>query len=243
MAMREVAGWIAAAVLCVLPGHASATSISPVNIEMTTMGAKARAQIVMTNTSNAPLAVEPEVETTLMDEHGRVRHGAAGEEFLILPVHALIAPGASQVFRVQWVGELDLEESRSYLVTMNELPVRGVGKRTALGVTLSFGVAVNVAAANAKPVLSVVASGVKKDQKGRLRPFVVVENPTAAHALLKDAVIRLASNNWSSTIAPGSFEQTLGTGLVQPHHRREFLLPVNVPPGVRELSATVDLRP
>lgn len=240
MMVRAALGAALGVVAC---AQAHATSVSPVNVEMTTTGPHARAQIVMTNTAETALAVEPGIETTSIDEHGRVTHGVAGDDFLILPSQALIAPGASQVFRVQWVGEPDLAESKSYLITMNELPVRGLASRTALGVTVSFGVAVNVAAAGVMPALNVVLSGVKKDRDGHMRPFVVVENPTGAHALLKDAAITLVASDWSTRIAPGSFEQALGTGLVQPHHRREFVLPVNVPSASKALTATIDYRP
>jgi P pilus assembly chaperone PapD len=210
---------------------------------MGTTGSSARARITMTNTGDSPLAVEPGVETTEMDELGRVKHGEAGDEFLILPAQALIAPGATQVFRVQWVGDPDIPESRSYLVTLNELPVRGKNARTSLGVTVSFGVAVNVAAPGVRPGLTVLKSGVKPDGNGGNRPFVVVENPTSGHALLKDAAILLTAPNWSTRIAPGSFEKVLGTGLVLPGHRREFVLPVNLPPGLKSVSASVDYRP
>ncbi|WP_414462423.1 fimbria/pilus periplasmic chaperone [Hyphomicrobium sp. DY-1] len=220
-----------------------ATTVSPLNIEMTPSGVHSRAQITVSNTSSNPIAIEPQVETLVMEERGGDRRRPDDDDFLILPAQALIAPGETQVFRVQWVGDGALAEGKSFLVTMAQLPVSGAQGRSALALSVSFAVAVNVGAAGVMPVLRLVASGVKHDRRGRLRPYVVVDNPTATHALLKDAAITLASDQWSTTLAAGSLVNNLGTGLVQPHHRRQFLLPIDLPRGVKGLRVSLDYRP
>lgn len=232
----------AAAIMCAAPA-AVATTVSPINIEMTCNGAHSRAHITVTNTSTDPIAIAPDTESMRMAEKGHDTRDPAGDDFLILPTQALIPAGGTQVFRVQWLGDPQLAEGKSYLITMTQLPVKGLKARSALAVSVSFAVAVNVAAAGVTPELTVKASGIKRDPQGKLRPYLVVENPTATHALLKDAAITLVSDNWSSTLAPGALINSMGTGLVQPHKRREFLLPLDVPPGASRVTATLDYQP
>jgi fimbrial chaperone protein len=224
-----------------LPTVAAATTVTPINIEMTAGGVRARSQIVVTNTSSEPIAIEPTVAVQVLSETGKAQASPAGEDFLILPTQALVAPGGSQTFRVQWLGGPDLAQSRSYLITMNELPVRGLTSRAGVRIILSFAVAVNVAPVGARAALHVVSSGIKSG--GARHPYVVLNNPTARHALLKDAEITVAGDGWSKTLPPGSLQNVLGTGLVQPNRQRMFVLPVDVPASVQQLSVAVDYRP
>ncbi len=234
----------AVAVLCLAaPALASAATISPVNIEMTPTGLHARSEITLTNTSPDPIAVEPSVETTVMNRAGITSHAAADDDFLILPAQVLVPPGSTQVFRVQWLGDPQLAESKSYLITMNQLPIKALSNRAALAVTISLGVAVNVAAASATPELSLIKTAIKKDGMGKAHPLLSIDNPTAAHALLQDAAITLTSDTWSTTLQPGALSTALGPGLVQPHKIRDFVLPVDLPSNTTHLSATIAYQP
>ena len=80
---------------------AHATSVTPMNIEMTAAGPRARAQIIVTNTSHEPVAIEPTANRVVLDEHGKSSSSPGADDFLIMPTQALIAPGSSQTFRVQ----------------------------------------------------------------------------------------------------------------------------------------------
>jgi fimbrial chaperone protein len=226
----------------VAAGDARATTITPMNIEMIAVGPRARAQIIVTNTASQPVAIEPTANRIVLNEHGKSSSSEAAEDFLILPTQALIAPGGSQTFRVQWLGAPDLAESRSYLIIMNQLPLQGLTAKAGLQFVISFAVAVNVAPAQGRGALKLVDSGVHTTQ-GQRKPYIVIENPTPVHALLKDAAVTLAGDGWSTTLAQGSLQNVLGTGLVQPGRKRIFILPVAVPANVRELTASIDYRP
>lgn len=225
------------AIVWVAATEAFATSVSPINIEMVAAGPRARAHIVVTNTSRDAIAIEPDVARLVLDQHGKSTSSPSSDEFLTLPTQALIAPGSSQTFRLQWLGDPALSESRSYLVAMNQLPVRGLKSKAGLQILVSFGVAVNVAPAQGRGAMRVASSGLN----GR-KPFVVIENPTAVHALLRDAEITLQAQGWSTTLPPGALENVLGTGLVQPKRKRSFQLPVDVPSSVRQLTVAIDYR-
>jgi len=235
-AMRPLAAIVA--LLASVP-VASATTVSPINIEMTAAGTKSRAQISVTNTSNQPIAIEPTTDALTITPAGTSSTVPKDDAFLILPAQALIQPGATQVFRLQYVGDPGQSESRSFLVTMTELPIHQLTSNAGLQLQVSFAVAINVAPVNGEATLNVVESGLKKDKAGKMKPYVVVENPTPIHALLKNADVSVSGGTWAQSLSAAALEASLGSGLVQPGARREFFLPADVPAGIRSVSANV----
>jgi hypothetical protein len=63
------------------------------------------------------------------------------------------------------------------------------------------------------------------------------------HAYLQRSSIRLSGAGWSAEMTPGEIAQKVGLGIVQPGKQRRFILPVEVPSGVSEIQASVELRP
>jgi len=222
--------------------HALATTVSPLNIEMSTAGPGSRSQITVHNPSSKPVAIEPTVSEIFLNEYGSPSSLPGGSEFLILPMQAVIPPGGAQTFRVQWAAGPTIPESRSYLVTMQELPVTTINSNAGMHVLMSFAVAINVAPNDGTPALNLIDSGVTADPTGVRKPYLIVENPTHVHALLRDASITLSADNWSTTLPAGSLITKMGTGLVQPRKQRSFLLPVDIPSDVRTLKANISYR-
>lgn len=234
---------LAAAFMLGLAQPAEAMSVTPVHVEMGSAGSTARTQITVTNSSDQPMPVETALERLSIDESGGRKTAKAGEEFLVFPPQAIIPPGGTQVFRVQWVGEPMLDQSQSYLLSVSQVPVKlpkGPGK---LQVVMSFGVVINVAAAQGIPSLKVIGSGTTTDAKGKRRATITVENPGKMHALLPDGRLNLASSGWSYTLTPAEMREKIGIGLVQPGKRRKFVLPVELPASAKTVQASLDWKP
>jgi fimbrial chaperone protein len=186
--------------------------------------------------------VELAIERVTLDERGQRKSSKAGESFLVFPPQALIAPGATQVFRLQWVGEPQLARSESYMVYVNQIPVRLQNVRHAVQIVSSMGVVVNVAPPSGTPDLKLVGTSVVTE-KGKRLPTITVENPTNVHALLPESRIVLTSGTWSRTIEPNEISTKVGIGLVEPGKRRRFVLPFDLPPGVGQITASVEFKP
>ena len=229
------------------PRHASATSVSPIQLEMTAAGPKSRMQVTATNSGQAPLALEAQVQRIELDENGQQTTTKAGDEFLIFPPQAMVPPGGTQVFRVEWLGGPDLAKSQSFQLALSQIPVKLPKNQTAaVQVVMSFGVLINVAPAKGAPQVKLVGTGIDSvgDKKAtQRRPTITVENASNVHALLQDATIRLSSGSWSQTLSPGDFAQKVGMGLVQPGKRRKFTLPFEVPASVTTIQASIDYTP
>lgn len=224
---------------------AFAMSVTPIHIEMTSSGSGSRAQFKVANTGKVPLPVEIAVERFAMTEDGhRQTISKKSENFLFFPPQALIPPGATQVFRVQWLGDPLLNQSESYMATVNQIPVKLPSGKSAVQVVMSFGIVMNVAPPKGVGALSIVGTSVALDRKsGKRRPAISVSNSSAVHGLLTDATVRLSSGSWSATLPSGELAEKIGIGLVQPGKRRRFILPVDLPAGVTKVEATLDYRP
>lgn len=225
-------------VLAASPAHA--LTVTPITLEMTPTGQRARAVITITNSSNEPTAVEPVFDKITLSERGTAtREPTQGENFLILPLQALLQPGATQTFRLQWVGPPDIPQSESYFVTFNQLPIQSLSKQTGLSILTAFSVAVNVAPLSARPTIQLISTDL--DTSGN--PAITVQNPTAAHALLKDASIIIHADGLDFEVPTTALQQSYGHGLLQPWSKRRFILPVTLPANTRSLSATLNYRP
>lgn len=223
---------------------AHALTVSPLQLEMTSAGSRSHAQVTVVNTDSAPLPVEAVVQRLSLDENGRQITSKSGEDFLIMPPQAIIPPGGTQNFRVQWLGDPLLQRSESFVLSISQVPVKLVQSKPGVQVVMALGVVINVAPAEGAPHLSVVGSGVVTDKAGKRWPSITVENSSNVHALLPQATIQLSSGSWSSTLTPQTLDNgNLGIGLVQPGKRRKFTLPVEVPQGIAKFDSKIDLPP
>jgi P pilus assembly chaperone PapD len=218
--------------------------VSPVHLEMTSVGARARSQVTVTNDSSAPLPVEASLQRLTVDENGESKLApGGGDEFVLFPPQALIPPGGTQVFRVQWVGEPMLDSSQSFLLSLSQIPVKAPKGQRGVQIAMSFGAIINVAPPQGLPELKLVGTGVATDKQGKRHPTITVENPTRIHALLPQSTIHLSGAGWSETLTPGALSQSIGIGLVQPGRRRKFILPVELPANVTNVEASLDFKP
>jgi len=223
-----------------LPQAAHAMSVTPVVVEMASAGTHSRASLQVVNNGAAPLPVEIEISRVELGPNGEQSLKPAGGEFLVFPAQAMVPPGATQVFRVQWVGEPNLAMSQSFIFSVNQLPVKLKKPTSGVNVVFNFATVVNVAPVQGQRHLSLVSSSVARDKAGRNRPALVISNPGNVHAKLSDATVKLQSGNWSRTLKPDEIKQVVGVGLVQPQRQRRFLLPVDMPPGTARVTAQID---
>lgn len=137
-----------------------------------------------------------------------------------------------------------LNASRSYYIFFNQVPVKQKPGTAAVQVVMSIGTLVNVAPPQGAPSLRIVETGVSAPGKsGRRHPTITLHNPGNVHALVSNATVRLSGGGWSEVLTPGLLSEKLGSGLVQPGKRRKFSLPVDLPPNVSSIQATIELNP
>lgn len=221
----------------------SAMTVTPMQIEMSSTGRQSRGVITVVNDSKHPLPIEIVVKKANLDQRGVPKLSDAHDNFLVMPPQVLIAPGATQNFRLQWLGEPLLEKSESFFFYVNQIPIKLSGRHPDVQLVFSVGVMVNVAPPRGEPALNVVGSSIVVDRNGRRYPAITVENPSRVHALFPQSNVQVSSGNWSGTISSGDLAQFIGIGLVQPGHRRRFVLPVTLPAGASSVQCRLEFRP
>lgn len=217
--------------------QAHALGFAPMAMELTAAGSGARTQFSVSNDSTAPAAVEITIETLSYTEDGKRITAKGGDDVLITPTTAAIPPGATQTFRVQWVGAPDLAKSQSFLVSANQLPIRDTSGKSRIQVVQGFGAILNVGPANGVAGLKLISAVAAKTPKGEPALSILVENPTNTHALISNSALRAGNQ----IVTPGAMRTRVGIGVVEPGKRRRFLVPLEQPAAAS--GATLEYRP
>lgn len=116
-------------------GHAQ--RVQPLLVDLEPGGAGGRTTIIYENTTSGTVVIEPNprVFGTPSSQNDDT---AAKEDFVVFPPSAAIEPGQTQVFRVQYVGEPNLDTSQLYALGFEQLPI--TPDATATGAALGFAV-------------------------------------------------------------------------------------------------------
>ncbi|MFO1113880.1 MAG: fimbria/pilus periplasmic chaperone [Rhodospirillales bacterium] len=166
---------------------------------MTTAGRDSRSTITVVNTGATTLPVEVNVSRLDLGENGELGLTPDDEDFLVFPPQAMLAPGASQVFRLQWAGEPDLGASRSYALMVNQIPVDSQNGGTVLELVYSVVVYVNVSPLQGDADLRLVRVALITDEHGAHKLELVVENRgNRHHYLSRDRILlKDTASGWS----------------------------------------------
>ena len=128
-----------------LSDFARAMSVTPIVIEMVSTGRHSKATIRVVNDGSKKLPVEIVVSRVELGPEGERKETPAGDEFLIFPPQALVAPGATQTFRIQWVGDPVIAKSQTYIFSVNQVPVKMPKGISGVQLVFNFATVVNVA--------------------------------------------------------------------------------------------------
>lgn len=238
-APRLSAAFVAFA-LAVAPVAARAMTVQPVVIDMKTIGRDATATIQVQNAFTQPLPVELTVQGIDFADDGVKGNGKDTGDLLVFPPQALIQPGQTQAFRVQWVGDPQLAKSKHFYVTVAQLPVKLPEGQSAIQILYNFQVLVSVAAASGGPKLAVVKTEVvtAADKDGKAKPpqpALWVQNTGPSYGYLSRQRVRVIEKDGSGkevfrkTLSPQEIQQTVGFGLVGPEATRKLVLPLDLP--------------
>ena len=232
------AGFFALAGLA--PAHAM--NVQPLSLEMVSIGANSRSTIQVVNDGATPMPVEVVFKKLDIGEDGKTTESPANDEFLVFPPQAVVPAGATQSFRIQWVGAPDIKKSQTYMLSVNQLPVKMKPGESGVQMVFDFGVIVSVAPAGAQSTLKLVSAEAETQGK-RQGAAITVENPGVMYSYFSDAKLTLESGSWRKVISPGELRQLVGYGVVLPGKKRRILVPADVPGGAARISATLDYKP
>ena len=234
--MKRILTCAAFAAAIVLPQQlAVAMTVQPVIINLKQSGNGMTQIITVENTFATPLPVELRVQSLEFDQSGIKETGKDPGDLLIFPPQALIQPGQTQSFRVQYVGDPDLKTSKHYYVTVAQLPVKLPAGQSAIQILYNFQVLVSIAPMGAKPAIKVQTAEIGHNEAGKPIPLVTLSNTSAAYGYLSEGRLRIVEKDaagkevFRRTLSGPETQQTIGFGLVGANQTRRMSLPIELP--------------
>lgn len=240
---KRVLAMLAAALVQTAP-IANAMTVQPVVINLQTSGRGMTQVITVENTFSTPLPVELTVQELKLTEDGVSLTGVDPGDLLVFPPQALIQPGQTQTFRVQYVGDPDLAASKHYYITVAQLPVKLPEGKSAIQILYNFQVLISIAPAGHKPSISVASTSIGRNAAGKPVPLLMVRNASVAHGYLSDGRLRIVERDaagneiFRRTMSGPEIQQTIGFGLIGANQERRVTVPVELPSAEGSVEAT-----
>lgn len=243
---RRLGSWWLA-ILWVLAATTEALQVKPMIFDMSAVGADSRKTLSVVNEAATPVPMELVVNRLDLGPNGEMIPSPGGEDdFLVFPPQTVIPPNATQTFRIQWIGDPDLAESRSYNISVKQLPVpppeaADGGTHLSLQFVASFLTTVTVRPAQGRSSFEVRGAEATKTQDGKPAVALRVENTGNMHNYLANARIELRAKDWSKKLKPEEVQSRCGPGLVLPKHTRRIVIPMDdLPSHPGPITASVD---
>lgn len=225
---------------------ALAMRVSPMVVEMSSIGSDAVTRIEVQNVNQSKLAFETRIYRMNYDDKGNVVETPADDRFLVFPPQGVLPPGGRQVVRLQWVGPAEPPTSEAYYVSFNQLPVKLEPAKTetvaaqvqvvyhmkALVVVAPPGAKPNVEAASVKPIIyqpDPTQSGAQLPPGPGVE--IVLANSGRRHAMMAAFGWRLEGTGTDGKplridISSEELNRAVGTGYVPALGKRIFRIPV-----------------
>lgn len=222
---------------------AVAMTVRPIVLELETSGRNMSQTLTVENTFTNSLPVELLVEDLMFGDDGITGAGVDSGDILVFPPQALIEPGQTQAFRVQYVGEPDIPRSKHYYVTVAQLPVELPEGQSAIQILYNFRVLTSVTPPNSSPDIGVVGTEVIVNEAGTPVPAVTFTNDSIAHGFLSQGRLRIIQRDSAGKevfrqVIPGAeLQQIIGLGLVGAGQTRRVVVPVELPVKGGEIEA------
>lgn len=225
-----------------------AMRVSPMVVEMETIGSKAVARVEVQNLNTGVLAFETKVTRLEFDDKGQATETPADGDFLVFPPQGSLPAGARQVVRLQWVGPV-IDTSRAYYLSVNQLPIAmAPSAKTGAEVQIVYHMKamVTVAPPGATPNVEVRSAKVADYQPpaatlgGPLPPKVpgievVLHNSGKRHAMMSAVRwvvegIGVGGKPEKILITPDELNRVIGTGYVAGGGGvRNYQIPLAIP--------------
>ncbi|SDD49422.1 P pilus assembly protein, chaperone PapD [Sphingomonas sp. YR710] len=220
-----------------------AMTVQPVVVDLSTAGRRMSQIVTVENSFANPLPVELRVEELLIDEKGVHGTGKDPGDLLVFPPQAMIQPGQTQSFRVQFVGNPDLARSKHYYVTVAQLPVKLPEGQSAIQILYNFQVLASVGPTGARPQLRIQTTEVARDDTGHSVPAITLSNDSPTYGYLSKGRLRIIEKDaagrevFRKTLAGPEIQQSIGFGLIGAGQTRRVIVPVELPSSEGSIDA------
>lgn len=202
-----------------------AFQVKPMVAELQPSGSQSQKTIRILNTTSSPLTIETSAFSLKINEEGKEQLTASDNDFLIIPMTAIIPAGKSQSVIVRYIGEPLLESSKAYRIFIDQVAVNlDANMQSGMGMSFSFRTLFNVVPKNAEAKVVVIS-------KQQITPDmwqVLFENKGNKYARVSKAQWKINNGEQKLQLEGQELSKALTDTIVLPHSKRNLL--IKIPP-------------
>lgn len=219
----------AAVLLALAPIAAEAARVSPMIVEVKPLGRQSVARIEMVHDGQSDFPVEVQMFRGLISERGELELTPADEDFLVFPAQVIVPARSQQVFRMQYIGEPELDSSEIYYMQIRQIPVDLGPEQSQVQVVVNFNILVNVIpdGVSPTPVVDTIRPVVRDNVDGI---EIRVKNSGNRYFTAGTQTWQIKGTAEDGTpvdmrLEPAEMSRMIGVGVVAPDRARIFFVP------------------
>ena len=246
--MRHLIGGLTAAAALLIVGVVAAMTVQPVVVDMSMTGRQMSAPVRVENNGPNPLPVEVRLVETDFAVDAVGASDRLSDDIIAFPPQAIIPPGETQVFRLQYVGDPGADRSKHYYAEVAQLPVELPEGQSAIQILYNFQVMVNVASPTAgDAALTIESAEIVQNAEGKNMAAFTVRNSGRNYGYLSSGNLTIRHTDAAGnetvrrTLTGNEIQQMIGFGLVGPEMTRRFVSPVEVGSADGQVEATLQM--
>lgn len=214
--------------------------VQPMSYDLGASGSETKQDVRVENTGDQPMPVDIIVQRREILPDGTERRTAADADFLIFPPQAIVPANSFQTFRVQYIGDPLLAQTKLFLITVSQLPV-DTSETAANGMQFLFNVGTLAAVSPRDAVADVRVVSVRPAEKTGLIE-VTVKNDGNRYARLRNGTWTVRGGDGTEVVLDDrTIRSAIQQGLIEPGTERIITLPVE--PSFRRDGASVTFKP
>lgn len=187
---------------------AAAYEFTPIVAVFAPSGPGATQTFTVRNTQVETVALQIEVVRRTQTADGGETHEPELDDFIVTPPQLVVAPGASQTVRAQWIGDPAPGRELNYRFIVTQLPIRYERERSgdrsaAIMLGYKYEAAVYVTPPGAEPAARLVGAEPREDAQGQTQLAVTIASEGNTRAILEQPSLRLTGSNGQSVTLEG----------------------------------------
>lgn len=212
---------------------AEAARVSPMIVDISPMGRGSVARVELSNPGQTEFPVEVQLFRGIISEAGELELTPADDQFLVFPAQRIVPAQSQQVFRVQYIGNAELQASEIYYMQIRQIPVSIAPTQNQVQVVVNFNVLVNVipdgatpqpAVESARPVVRGDVTGIEVRLTNRGTRYF-----TAGTVPWRVAGTAVDGTAVDVQLSAEQMARHIGVGVVAPGRTRVFFIPTDKP--------------
>jgi len=192
------------AMLIVLtPAHSY--DMKPIIIQLSPTGSGATQSVILTNTHDVPIAIEVRAYTRVQNPDGTETRNPEDDDLIITPPQMVIAPKASQSFKVRWVGDPAPDKELAFRLISNQLPIKfETEKKGDVSVNVSmnyrYEAALYIVPPQSKPSARLTGIAPVKDKNGKTWLEIKILSDGTRRAILNQPTLVVRPKNGGTPV-------------------------------------------